>query len=93
MCCEDCLVLFASCYVYTAVTKADAPIKAEPKSETVIINNININQQITIIDAAPYYYKIEYMPLDSDEPVTGWISKRSVMLNPSESDTSEYKPE
>ncbi|MDE6727112.1 MAG: SH3 domain-containing protein [Oscillospiraceae bacterium] len=64
-----------------------AVIKEEPNTSGTVIYNITINQEVTIIDDARYYYKVQFYIEGSDEPIIGWVSKRSIEIN--DDDTSD----
>jgi len=36
-----------------------------------------VDQSVTIINVAPYYYKISFTDDETGKTITGWISKRS----------------
>lgn len=74
-------ISIAASFIYGIVTAPKAAIKEEPSATGDVIYNISINQKVTIVDDIRYYYKIEYYDKETDETVTGWISKRSIEIN------------
>ena len=60
------------------IAQKNAPLREQPHSTSIVINNITINQQLFVIDSVPYYYLVEFESPDTGDMVQGYISKRSV---------------
>ncbi len=71
--------IFAA-YVFQAMTIKKSAIREEPNTSAQVIINVNVNQTINVIESKPYYYKIEYYNSETNENVSGWISKRNVTI-------------
>lgn len=75
------LLSILSNFIFGKITAPKAAIKEEPSATGEVIYNISINQEVTIIDNARYYYKVQFYIEGNDEPIIGWVSKRSIEIN------------
>lgn len=78
--------------IFEKTNTTKAVVKEEPNASGNVIYNITINQEVKIIDDTRYYYKVVFYSDGSDEPIIGWISKRSVEINDNPSDLQYIIP-
>lgn len=52
----------------------------EPKASSNIVVNVNIDQSVTIVNEAPYYYKVVFTDDKTGKDVTGYVCKKNIEL-------------
>ena len=53
----------------------DSQVYQEPTSTSNVVYNVTVENNLTIIDDVPYYYKVEFPNPETGELVTGYIYK------------------
>ena len=61
----------------------------EPTSTSNVVNNISVEQNVTIIGDAPYFYEVEFVDPETGETVTGYIYKGNLVINDQKELTTE----
>ena len=61
-----------------AATLRDSMLREEPTSKAAVVCQVKQGETFTVIGDAPYYYLVEVTNPDTDECLSGYISKRSV---------------
>ena len=61
----------------TAMLK-DSLIREEPTSKAAVVCQVKRGETVTVIGDAPYYYLVEVTDPDTDECLSGYISKKSM---------------
>lgn len=56
----------------------DSLIREEPSSKAAVVCQVKRGETVTVIGDAPYYYLVEVTNPDTDECLSGYISKKSV---------------
>lgn len=59
-----------------------AVIREEPSATSEVIGLVEQEQCVVVLGEAPYYYYVEVEGESSDEPMQGYVSKRSVRTHP-----------
>lgn len=65
--------------IFVGVATKIGMLKDTPEKNGVVIEQININQEVTIINSCPYYYEILVMDLEKIE-LHGWIAKKNINI-------------
>lgn len=52
----------------------------EPKASSNVVVNINIDQSVTIVNEAPYYYKVTFTDDKTGKDITGYVYKKNIEL-------------
>ena len=81
--------IIAFLYFGTATTTKETAVRENPKQTSQIIDYVNVNQEVFIIDTAPYYHKIKFINSETGKTKTGWIPKRSIRLADSDESSKE----
>jgi hypothetical protein len=84
------LIAFGAATLIASANK-DARVYEEPTSTSNIVNNISVEQNVTIIGDVPYFYEVEFVDPETGETVTGYIYKGNLIINDQEELTT--KPE
>lgn len=75
---------------YQARLDKDSQVYAEPTATSNVVYNLTVENHITIIGEAPYYYEVEFVNPETGEPVTGYVYKGNVTVEePEETVTQE----
>lgn len=82
------LIAFGAASLIASVNK-DARVYEKPTSTSNVVNNISVEQNVTIIGDAPYFYEVEFVDLETGETVTGYIYKGNLIINDQEEPTTE----
>lgn len=61
-----------------AATLRDSMIREEPTSKAAVVCQVKKGETVTVVGDAPYYYLVEVTDPDTDECLSGYISKKSV---------------
>ena len=64
----------------------DSLIREEPTSKAAVVCQVKKGETVTVIGDASYYYLVEVIDPDTDERLSGYISKKSVKPTQKESD-------
>lgn len=64
----------------TALVTKDAQVYEEPISTSSVVYNVTVENNITVIGDAPYYYEIEFTDPETGELQTGYIYKGNVTI-------------
>lgn len=67
--------------VQPGITISNSNIYTEPVSTSTVVYSISVNQNITVIGDAPYYYEVEFVDPETGEAVTGYIYKGNVSID------------
>ena len=70
------LPLLAS--IWTARPVKDTQVYEEPTSTSNVVYNVTVENNITVIGDAPYFYKVEFPDPETGELVTGYIYKANL---------------
>lgn len=82
------LIAFGAASLLASANK-DARVYEEPTSTSNVVNNISVEQNVTIIGDAPYFYEVEFVDPETGETVTGYIYKGNLVINEQEEPTTE----
>lgn len=69
---------------WQARTTKDARVYEEPSATSSIVYNITIENNVTVIGDAPYYYEVEFPNSETGEMIRGYISKRNLTADVTE---------
>ena len=84
-CILGCIIdLITNCL--SAATTKNSKVYESPSSNSNIVTNINVNQNITVINEVPYYYETVFIDSKTGEEIKGFIYKPNVTIQ-------EVKPE
>ena len=83
--------------IWTARPVKDTQVYEEPTSTSNVVYNVTVENNITVIGDAPYFYKVEFPDPETGELVTGYIYKANlaeVVPDATENtETTETSPE
>lgn len=84
-CILGCIIdLITNCL--PAATTKNSKVYESPSSNSNIVTNINVNQNITVINEVPYYYEMVFIDSKTGEEIKGFIYKPNITIQ-------EVKPE
>ena len=91
------VVLQIAASIWLARPVKDAQVYEEPTSTSNVVYNVTVENNITVIGDAPYFYKVEFPDPETGELVTGYIYKANlaeVVPDATENtETTETSPE
>lgn len=64
----------------TGVLTKPANVYEEPKSNSNIVINVDINQTVTITNDIPYYYEVIFKDPETGVEKAGYISKKNIII-------------
>lgn len=64
--------------IWTARPVKNAQVYEEPTSTSHVVYNVTVENNITVIGDAPYFYKVEFRDPETGELVTGYIYKANL---------------
>lgn len=64
--------------IWTARPVKNAQVYEEPTSTSNVVYNVTVENNITVIGDAPYFYKVEFPDPETGELVTGYIYKANL---------------
>ena len=56
----------------------DSQVYQEPVSTSNVVYNLTVENNVTVIGDAPYYYEVEFVNPETGEPMTGYIYKANI---------------
>ena len=56
----------------------DSQVYQEPTSTSNVVYNLTVENNVTVIGDAPYYYEVEFINPETGEPMTGYIYKANI---------------
>ena len=56
----------------------DSQVYQEPVSTSNVVYNLTVENNITVVGDAPYYYEVEFVNPETGEPVTGYVYKANI---------------
>lgn len=72
-----------------AATTKNSKVYESPSSNSNIVTNINVNQNITVINEVPYYYETVFIDSKTGEEIKGFIYKPNVTIHEVEPENIE----
>lgn len=82
------LITFGAASLIASANK-DARVYDEPTSTSNVVNNISVEQNVTIIGDAPYFYEVKFVDPETSETVTGYIYKGNLVISNQEEPITE----
>lgn len=71
--------LIGDAFRWATTMAKNSLIREEPTSKAAVICQVKQGETVTVVGDAPYYYLVEVTDPDTDECLSGYISKRSVI--------------
>ena len=82
------LITFGAAALIASANK-DARVYEEPTSTSNVVYNISVEQSVTIVGDAPYFFEVEFPDAETGETVTGYIYKGNLVIIDQEEPTTE----
>lgn len=86
-----CAILTYSCTTIVALANKDAKVYEEPSASSSVVYNIAIEQNITVIGDAKYYYEVEIPDPVTGESVIGYVYKGNLTVRGEKEEPHEEK--
>lgn len=77
----------------TALVTKNAQVYEEPISTSCVVYNVTVENNITVIGDAPYYYEVEFTDPETGELQTGYIYKGNVTVEQPEETVAQEEAE
>jgi len=72
------IVLTFAVTTWPARAVKDAQVYEEPKSTSNVVYNLTVENNVTVIGDAPYYYEVEFVNPETGEQMVGYVYKANL---------------
>ena len=76
-------LLLLACESRSGTTIKETNVYIEPNSNSTVVYNIDGDNNILVVEDVPYYYRVEFLDIETDKTITGYVYKGNIVLDES----------